>query len=246
MALMHNAARTTRTVVAVDNPASVWVIDRPTFRRTLALVHQQRRDRLVYWFKCAPVLSKLKAHEMMDLVNSVRTVHCAPGERLLKKGEATKSLQIVTAGKFQEMPIGNEFEAGCCFGEMALLGAHTVENDVAAVEPSTLLELDVAAFEEVLAPFNKLLEAHYNTAVLHEVPSLKRLTLAELKRLNDVLIEERHQSGSVLVDEGSKLNKLVFIVSGSAVMTGKDVAGKDKRDPYLQIEVPWEANRRDL
>jgi|MDSY01.1.fsa_nt_gb CRP-like cAMP-binding protein len=135
------------------------------------------------------------------------------------------------------MPIGDEFQAGQYFGEMSLLGGHRVENDICAVNESTLIALDVETFESVLGPYTKLLEAHYNTAVMAQVPSLRKLTGAELKRLNGVLLPARHQAGAVLVQEGDVLNKLVFIVSGSAVMEGKGVAGKDKRDPYEQIEV---------
>jgi len=37
------------------------------------------------------------------------------------------------------------------------------------VGQSTLLALDVATFEAVLGPYMKLLEAHYNVAVLSQV-----------------------------------------------------------------------------
>ena len=87
------------------------------------------------------------------------------------------------------MPIGDEFQAGQYFGEMSLLGGHRVENDICAVNESTLIALDVETFESVLGPYTKLLEAHYNTAVMAQVPSLRKLTGAELKRLNGVLLQ---------------------------------------------------------
>ena len=59
----------------------------------------------------------------------------------------------------QMMPIGDEFQAGQYFGEMSLLGGHRVENDICAVNESTLIALDVETFESVLGPYTKLLEA---------------------------------------------------------------------------------------
>ena len=67
------------------------------------------------------------------------------------------------------MPGGREHERGEFFGEMALLGGHSTEQDVIAVNASVLLVLDAAAFEATLGPYMRLLEAHYNCAVLAQV-----------------------------------------------------------------------------
>ena len=48
-------------------------------------------------------------------------------------------------------------------------GGYQVEADIHAVERSSLLCLDADAFESVLGPYMKLLEAHYNEAILSQV-----------------------------------------------------------------------------
>lgn len=64
MALLHNTVRD-MTVVAVSNPASVWTIDRATFRRTMAVVQRAKRVKLMHWFDRVPMLSKLKPEETL-------------------------------------------------------------------------------------------------------------------------------------------------------------------------------------
>ena len=44
----------------------------------------------------------------------------------------------------------------------------------------------------------------------------------------------------MLVTEGDALNKLVFIVTGRAIMTGENIAGDDPREYYEKLESPWD------
>ena len=44
--------------------------------------------------------------------------------------------------------------------------------------------------------------------------------------------------GAIIVTEGDALNKLVFIVTGRAIMTGENIAGDDPRECYEKLESP--------
>jgi hypothetical protein len=77
-----------------------------------------------------------------------------------------------------------------------------VDFDINAVSASTLLAIDVDMFESLLGPYLKVLEGHYNMAVLAQVPSLSKLTPPELRRLNSVLVPERFLETAVLVEKG--------------------------------------------
>jgi len=258
LSLLHTTRRDVG-VMAVEDPCSVWTIDRDVFRKTLAIHHQSKRRKLAKWFQKVPLLSKLKPGELMNLVDSVRTANYSAGQRVVKAGEKQMTFFMIQSGKLRagsrsqgqgtssvDGAESEEYESGQFFGEMALVGGHVVEKDVNAVGQSTLLALDVATFEAVLGPYMKLLEAHYNVAVLSQVPSLSKLTHAELKRLNTCLTPERFQRGATLVKRGEVLSKLVFFLSGEALVEGPGVAGKDKRDPYQQIEEPWDSDRKVL
>jgi len=155
----------------------------------------------------------------------------------------SRSVPVV---QVRTVPSGPEFEDGMHFGEMALLQGHRVEKDMNAVTHSTLLCLDNAVFESILGPYMKLIEAHYNTAILAQVPSLSKLTPVELRRLCDCLQPERYQPKALLHRKGEALNKLVILVSGSCTIEGPGVAGKDTRDPYAAMEEPWDPDRKLL
>lgn len=99
LALLHNTVRD-MTVAAVDNPATVWTIDRATFRRTLAVVHRDKRSKLVFWFNKVPMLSKLKPEETMDLVDSVRTANFSAGQRIVRQGDPSTTLYMVQVRVF--------------------------------------------------------------------------------------------------------------------------------------------------
>jgi CRP-like cAMP-binding protein len=105
----------------------------------------------------------------MSLVDGVRRVKYSAGQRVQKKGDALATFFMVDSGKVRELPEGVERSSGDFFGELALLGGHSVDADVISVNASVLLAVDVETFERVLGPYLTLLEAHYNCAVLAQV-----------------------------------------------------------------------------
>ena len=62
LSLLHNTARDV-TVVAAEPPASVWAIDRATFRRTIGLVHAEKRKKLIQWFTKGTYVLRQPAHQ---------------------------------------------------------------------------------------------------------------------------------------------------------------------------------------
>ena len=105
----------------------------------------------------------------MSLVDGVRRVKFSAGQRVFKKDDLLTTFYMVDSGKVREVPNGAERIEGEFIGEMALLGGHAAESDVIAVNATVLLAIDIKAFESALGPYMRLLEAHYNCAVLAQV-----------------------------------------------------------------------------
>jgi len=59
LSLLHGTLRD-MSVIAVEDPCAVWVIDRASFRTALAVHHQSLRENMVQRFNAVPLLAKLK------------------------------------------------------------------------------------------------------------------------------------------------------------------------------------------
>jgi small-conductance mechanosensitive channel/CRP-like cAMP-binding protein len=142
-----------------------------------------------------PVFSPLSADELQELAASaVRSVY-APGEEVIRQGEAGDSMFVILGGS-AEVLLGAQkgpsqpvalLKAGDCFGEMALFTGESRTAEVRAAGELTLLEIRKSALEPLMRA-NQQLAAGFSRIIAE-----RQAKLTEIARSAP---EQQHQSAS--------------------------------------------------
>jgi small-conductance mechanosensitive channel/CRP-like cAMP-binding protein len=112
----------------------------------------------------------LTSEEREEIVNSLGLYLYAPGETIIRSGDAGDSMFVIYRGKAEvRLPSSNGdlqtvavLGEGDFFGEMALFTGEPRTADVAAIEEVELLEIRKSSIENLLAQNEKLAEAFSN------------------------------------------------------------------------------------
>ena len=98
LALMYNAPRAA-TVVCHSSTATLWALDRVTFR-TILMEHTSKKRRMYEKFLSeVPILVSLEAHERSKIADALEERIYEEGEDVVREGELGKNFYIIESGR---------------------------------------------------------------------------------------------------------------------------------------------------
>ena len=98
LALMYNAPRAA-TVLCHSTHATLWALDRVTFR-TILMEHTSKKRRMYEKFLSeVPILVSLEAHERSKIADALEERIYEEGEDVVREGELGKNFYIIESGK---------------------------------------------------------------------------------------------------------------------------------------------------
>jgi CRP-like cAMP-binding protein len=107
LALMHGAPRAA-TIRCNSNSASLWQLDRNTFRRTLASTTETEIHGTVGTLQRVPQFEKLTEFQLNKMAEAVEPVSFNAGDLIIEKGTAGSVFYIVKKGSVICKDIGTE------------------------------------------------------------------------------------------------------------------------------------------
>jgi CRP-like cAMP-binding protein len=181
----------------------------------LALVEAGER------LRSAELFRDLSTAEAAVLGTLFERVEVAPGEAVVRAGEASDALFLVESGALEVR--GDRLGPGDAFGEIGLVTGSPRTADVVAAEPSVVLRLDRAQYLRFLAtlPDIRVRAAASTVRRLNGKPAL----LAELAHGDAALLGshmEQLQSpaGEAIVRAGDEPDGFYLVVAGEAEVRG--------------------------
>lgn len=98
LALMYNAPRAA-TVVATSNSATLWALDRVTFRSILMEHTSRKRGMYETFLSSVPILASLTPAERSKVADALEERTYQEGEAVVREGEPGKEFYIVESGR---------------------------------------------------------------------------------------------------------------------------------------------------
>lgn len=175
LALMYNAPRAA-TVVATSPTATLWALDRVTFRSIL-IEHTARKRKMYENFLAeVPILVSLSPTEISKIADSLEERSFAEGVDVIKEGEVGREFFIIESGRAEVYKQRNNGEGepgeeelvgilgkGDHFGELALLNSAPRAATIRAASGTGRLRvaaLGEKAFTRLLGPVIDILSRH--------------------------------------------------------------------------------------
>lgn len=168
LALLYNMPRA--ATIQAEGNASLWAMDRQTFRRILLKSAFKKRKMYESLIESVPMLKTLQSYERMNLADALVPKTFQAGERVIKQGEVADGMYFIEDGtvtisvlddKGKQIEI-NRLSKGGYFGELALVTHRPRAASVFAVEDIKLAFLDVEAFERLLGPCMQIMKRNIN------------------------------------------------------------------------------------
>ncbi|POW05851.1 hypothetical protein PSTT_09423 [Puccinia striiformis] len=182
LALMHNAPRAA-TVIATSPTATLWALDRITFRSIL--INHTARKRKMYenFLSEVPIFVSLSTNEISKIADSLEDRSFPEGVDVIKEGEVGREFYIIEAGRAEvyKKRINNNLNnlngethiveeelvgilgKGDHFGELALLNSAPRAATIRVAKGSGRLRvaaLGEKAFTRLLGPVIDILSRH--------------------------------------------------------------------------------------
>lgn len=98
LALMYNAPRAA-TVVATSSSATLWALDRVTFRSILMEHTSRKRGMYESFLASVPILGSLTPQEISKVADALEQRTYGEGESVVREGEPGKEFYIVESGR---------------------------------------------------------------------------------------------------------------------------------------------------
>jgi len=172
LALMYNTPRAA-SVVAKET-ATLWCVDRETFRRIILSAHLRKRQRFEGILESVPLLVKLSGAERTHLADCFDESTFTVGSEIIKEGDdgTEGSFYILLEGECSATQLDStqtehevmHYTGGsteCYFGELALMRDEKRAATVRAVTECKCILLDKASFERLLGPVKDILAREY-------------------------------------------------------------------------------------
>jgi serine/threonine protein kinase len=164
LALMYNSPRA--ATIKCSDYGVLWVTDRMTFRRALAVSSAGSIQSRIEFLKKVPLLKGLSDYQIGQLADALQQVTYDNGEDIIVQGEDGSKFYIIEDGQVAVNQTGSKgllevarLNAGNFFGERALLKNEPRDASCTAADgPVTCLVLDREHFDQLLGPLAKLLE----------------------------------------------------------------------------------------
>jgi CRP-like cAMP-binding protein len=94
---MYNAPRA--ATVKCTSPATLWALDRVTFRRILMENTSRKRRMYENFLEEVPLLVSLEAYERHKIADALESVSFADGDVIIKQGDVGDQFYIIEAGE---------------------------------------------------------------------------------------------------------------------------------------------------
>ena len=206
------------------------MLDRPTFRRTLAVSAHNDLEETAGVLRTVPLLEPLTEAQLVAMAEAVKPVHFSAGELVIEKGTAGSIFYILRSGavlctdigveggkKFDDLALG----PGDYFGERALLRGEPRAANVRATSEVTCLVLDRQGFTELLGPLKDVINANLSRRVLLSVPMLKALSDEERSAVAEACEVCEAAPGAAVIAEGETGDAFYIVKEGTMLVTQK-------------------------
>jgi len=172
LALMYNAPRAA-TVTALSD-ATVWKIDRFTFRRVAKDLGKDKLETYTSFLNKVELLAPLTSFERAKIAEAIDEVEFKEGTKIFEQDAAADGMYIVKSGtvgvvKKSKDDAGVETEeslddisTGDYFGERALLSGEPRAATITAKNDVVCLKLDLSAFHILLGPLEAIMKNRVN------------------------------------------------------------------------------------
>ena len=175
LALMYNAPRAATIKCCDSGPATVWAVDRDTFRHVVVNSRRTQKKKYEGMLKKIDILKHMTPTERSKLADALDAKSYHDGEVVIKEGDdnyADMHFYLIEAGVAVATQGADGTEVGVMteggyFGEKALIEHKPRAASVTAKGPLEVACLDCAAFERVMGPAAELMARHladYRTA----------------------------------------------------------------------------------
>ena len=160
LALMYNAPRAA-TVISSDS-ATLWALDRVTFRRILMDSTFQRRRLYEDFLEGVPLLSTLTSYERSKIADALDTQKYGPGSTIIKEGDIGEAFYLLESGEAEAFKSGVEqpvkaYGKGDYFGELALLNDAPRAASVVSKTEVKVASLGKDGFQRLLGPVESIM-----------------------------------------------------------------------------------------
>jgi len=190
----------------------------------------EQRGRIKKTFSTNFMFSGLRETEVNVILDAVEEVIVAPGDRIIKQGDAGDFMFVVESGSL-ECLIADEVvkvvEAGEVFGELALLYNAPRAASVQAKDRCVCWKLDRETFNYIVKDAAVKKRDQYMD-FFKQVPLLNAVDSYGRSQVADALIQETFQKGDAVITQGEEGNKFYIIESGICEAT-KTEGGVDKK-----------------
>lgn len=167
LALIYNAPRAA-TVTAISD-ATVWAVDRLTFRSNLRNVSQQKLQEYEEFLRTVPSLQSLLRAERLKIAEALEDVSFKNGEKIVVQGEQGDAFYIVKKGEVVVTKTDDKekdrevalLTRGEFFGELALLKDEPRAATVTAKGNVECITLNRAAFNMLLGPLKEIMQVDW-------------------------------------------------------------------------------------
>ncbi|KAJ2901978.1 hypothetical protein GGI21_004615, partial [Coemansia aciculifera] len=158
LALMYNAPRA--ATVTATSDATVWALDRITFRSLL--MERTSRQRRLYerFLETVPLLKSLEPYERQKIADALESVTYADGESIVEQGEPGSDFYLIEQGavrvyKTDADGVRREYPSlaqGGYFGELALLDDQPRQATLISCGRTKCARMSKDAFDRLLGP----------------------------------------------------------------------------------------------
>lgn len=242
LALLYNTPR--QATVCADSAASVFCLDRDTFRYTLARSSSQKHNQIQDALSRVPLLSGLTVHQLSKISDSVEILKFEKGDYIIKKGSVGNVFYIIKEGTVKVTDVGSTSQfndhtltSGDYFGERALITGEPRAANVIAETPVFVMALDRESFNSCLGPLREVLDHNLNMRVLDTIKLFSNLTERERSKVSRSFEYETFLPGTTIVKEGERGKKFYIMKDGSATVHigGKEVGQLNTGDYFGEM-----------
>ncbi|GAB5358675.1 hypothetical protein AAMO2058_000478700 [Amorphochlora amoebiformis] len=245
IALMYNCAR--KATVRCEKDASLWAIDRFTFKRITTNVSAQKLQEYESFLSKVSGFDQLTKFERNRIAEALEEVKFKEGEIIIKEGDNGDSFFVLKKGRVMDYKTPGSF-----FGERAILKDEKRAATCTALGSTICLMLKRDVFELLLGPLHDLMsrdmDEKYKQADAQGITSMKeqddgakiRTHFKGLKDFRTIGILGKGSFGSVkLVEANGKRYALKAVGKERVVQLGQQEHIMNERNIMLRVHHPF-------
>jgi len=216
LALLYNSPRAA-TVRCVED-GKLWILDRHSFRHTLAKAMDDARAHIRDVLSRVDLLQPLDDEQIEAVADAMQKVSFSRGETIIHKGDEGHVFYILKQGVVRVTDIKDSddiiLEEGQYFGERALLTGDLRAATVRAESDVELLGLAREEFEIHIGPLSSLQDEQQRVAILDRITALSPLSQDDKLELALKFSEVRIDAGETVFEQGDEPDAFYIIKQG--------------------------------